>query len=313
MTDTLPSMTVVTPSYNQAQYLEEAIESVLSQNYPNLEYMVLDGGSTDGSVDVIRRHADRLAHWVSERDGGQSHAINKGFARATGDIVTFLNSDDFYFPGALRRVGEAFAKHPDAGIVMGYGRFVAEDGTPLRRIGGPFDAKRMIDGVFATVPQPAVFLRRSVIEKIGGLDTTLHFALDGELFWRAFSNFDYVFVPEDLAALRLQPLSKSVSSGAGFAPEIRRIAEKVIENPAAYPRFDLEPRRMRAAAEMNSARFLYNNGQPGAAVAALFRSLKLSRRYAGTIVIRELPRLVARAVIGKRMYERIGFSRSRGT
>src|ERR1700694_3043502 len=132
----LPRITVVTPSFNQAAYLADAIESVLSQCYPDLEYLVLDGGSTDGSIDILRRYDSRLS-WTTQADEGQSDAINKGFRRATGEIVTFLNSDDYYFPGALEAVARAFTDNPDAGVVYGRGRFVSETGVPQRTVGGP--------------------------------------------------------------------------------------------------------------------------------------------------------------------------------
>jgi glycosyltransferase involved in cell wall biosynthesis len=303
-----PLITVVTPSYNQADYLQVAIESVLSQHYPSLEYIVMDGGSTDGTLEVIHRYSDQITYWKSEPDAGQADAINKGFARSRGEIVAFLNSDDFYFPGALFRVAEAFMSHPSVGVVYGYGRFVAHDGQPIRDVGGAFSAKDMIDGVYPALPQPAVFLRQAVIEKVGGLDTSLHYALDGEFFWRAFANFDALFIPEVLAALRLQPRSKSVSSGTSFAPEILRIAEKVISEPDSYPRFTVAPKHVRAAAHLNSSRFLYNNGQYGAALRSLAASVRLSRRYSLTILTREIPRLIAHAMLGKPLYERLGAS-----
>jgi len=304
-----PIITVVTPSYNQAQYLEVALESVISQHYPRLEYIVMDGGSTDESVEIIRRRGEHITTWVSEPDEGQADAINKGFARSRGEIVTFLNSDDFYFPGALFSVAEAFMSHPDVGVVYGYGRFVAENGQPVRDVGGPVNPEGMIDGVYPALPQPAVFLRRAVIEKVGGLDTSLHFALDGEFFWRAFANFDSLFIPEVLAALRLQPRSKSVSSGASFAPEILRIAEKVISDPEAYPRFRSSADDIRSAAHLNSSRFLYNNGQYRDSLFALLKSVRLSRRHSVAIVTREVPRLVAHAILGKTLYERLGAMR----
>ncbi|NVO00781.1 MAG: glycosyltransferase, partial [Geobacteraceae bacterium] len=126
-----PKITIVTPSYNQGRFLEKTILSVLDQGYPNLEYIVIDGGSTDESVEIIKKYADRLTYWVSEPDRGQSHAINKGFERATGEIFGWLNSDDWYHPGALQAVAEAFAANPDVGAVVGAGEMVDEEGKQL--------------------------------------------------------------------------------------------------------------------------------------------------------------------------------------
>src|SRR5439155_11304713 len=114
-----PRVTVVTPSYNQGQFVEETIRSVLLQGYPNLEYVVVDGGSTDESVEIIRKYEPWLAYWVSERDQGQTHAINKGLARATGEVFAYLNSDDLFVPGALTAIGEAYARYPHADAIYG--------------------------------------------------------------------------------------------------------------------------------------------------------------------------------------------------
>ena len=307
-----PRITVVTPSFNQARYITATIDSVLSQNYPSLEYIVVDGGSTDGSVDIIRRYDDRLTWWISEPDRGQAEAINKGFARSTGEILAFLNSDDFYFADALHRVAEAFAAHPNAGIVWGRGEFVSEEGKPRRSVGGPFDPRTIIDGGFASLPQPAIFIRRCVYEKIGGLDIDLHYTLDAEFFWRAFANFDGVFIPCTLAALRMQPASKSVTNGSGFAPEILRNAEKLIANPGAWPRFHIEPSWMRSAAYLNGARYLYNNRRYVEAFRWMTRSLRLSRRYARTILFRDLPRLIFHRIVGDSAYNFAGRVLQRG-
>src|SRR5258706_15191827 len=129
----LPRITIVTPSYNQAQYVDATIRSVLEQGYPNLEYIVVDGASTDGSAEVIRRHADRLAWWVSEKDGGQSAALAKGFARATGDVLAWLNSDDLYLPGTLATVARVFPPEPDVGFIYGSRVVIDPGGATLPR------------------------------------------------------------------------------------------------------------------------------------------------------------------------------------
>ena len=301
-----PRISVITPSLNQGRYLRQTIESVLSQDYADLEYIVVDGGSVDDSVDIIREYGDRITSWTSEADRGQSDAVNKGFARATGEIFAFLNSDDYYLPGALARAAEAFAASPNAGAVYGRSHFVAEDGRVLRTDGQPIDTRRMIDGAYPTLPQPSVFVRRETIDRVGYLDPDLHYTFDKEFFWRVFANYETVFIPHTLAAMRLHASSKSVTSGCRFPPELERIAEKVIAHPAAYPRFDVEPRRVRSAALLNSARYLYNNRLYADAVRALGRSLRQSRRYTAHIVFNELPRLLLHMTFGPSAYQAAG-------
>ena len=205
----LPFISVVTPSYNQARFLEETLTSVRTQDYPRTEHIVIDGGSTDGSVDIIRRHAPHLSYWVSEPDRGQSHAINKGFAQAHGDVLAYLNSDDTYLPGALHKVGEVFAQYPDVDLV--YGDYVYTDvgGQPLRR-----------RHVFASISyesllyhdylgQPAVFFRRSLFERVGPLDESLHYCMDWDLFLRMWRVCRPRHIPLVLATYRLDHAAKS--------------------------------------------------------------------------------------------------------
>jgi glycosyltransferase involved in cell wall biosynthesis len=176
-----PKLTIITPSFNQAAFIERTIESVLGQGYENLEYMIVDGGSKDGSVDVIRRYEDRLAWWVSEPDEGQTDALNKGLARASGDIVAYINSDDYYLPGAFEAaVGEL--AHTDALWAAGAARFVDADDTPTeiwwpRR---PTDNRIWwILGPWG-VPQAATFWRREVFERFGHFRRDMHYVFDTE-------------------------------------------------------------------------------------------------------------------------------------
>jgi len=179
----LPKISVVTPSFNQASFLEETIRSVLSQGYPDLEYIVMDGGSTDGSIGIIRKYADRLAYWKSAKDDGQAAAIRSGFARATGEILCWLNSDDTIAPGTLRRVGEFFAAHPEVDLVYGDLNLVDADGKCL------YTARPLIRmGILvyenAFVPQQAMYWRCSLYNRVGGLDPFLRFAMDFDLVVR---------------------------------------------------------------------------------------------------------------------------------
>lgn len=304
---TLPLVSIITPSYQQSAYLESTIRSVLDQDYSRIEYIVIDGGSSDGSVEIIKQHVDRLAYWVSERDAGQADAINKGFARATGDIITFLNSDDYYLPGAVSRIVQAFKENPDAGFVCGQGLWVAADGralfpAPCRL---PDEPREALDLSGTSIPQPAVFWRESVLAELGGLDASLHFGLDGDFFLRGFGKFPVVVLPSTLACLRLHENSKSVSAGTGFAPDILKTAAKVVAHPEHYPRYRVHPGRVMSAAHILSARALYVNGSFREAYRHLKDAWGYSLYYRPLILKRELPRMFLRFLLGHRGYFRL--------
>ena len=175
MTSNLPLVSIITPSFNQARYLEDTIRSVLGQDYPRVEYSIIDGASSDGSVDIIRKYADKLTWWVSEKDSGQAEAINKGFVRAQGEIVAWLNSDDTYLPEAISAAVKAFQKNPD--VVLVYGNLLAidEHGQTINLLNyNQLSLKDLL--CFQIIGQPAVFFRREALEKVGNLDITYHFS-----------------------------------------------------------------------------------------------------------------------------------------
>ncbi len=178
-----PLVSVVTPSLDQAAFIEATMRSVLEQDYPRVEYLVLDGGSTDGSVAIIERYADRLAYWCSERDDGQSAAVNRGWAMARGDILAYLNSDDLYEPGALARAVRFFTEHPEVGVAYGACALFEPDGTTAVPEPPDFDLSRLLLGNY--IAQPSTFLRRSVIEGVGALDVRLRYCMDYDLWVRA--------------------------------------------------------------------------------------------------------------------------------
>jgi len=207
----LPFFSIVTPSYNQARFVEATLQSVLTQDYPHKEYLVLDGGSTDGSADIIRRYAERLDYWVSESDRGQAHAINTGFARAKGDVLGWLNSDDTLLPGALTAMAETFAAHPEVDLVYGDFVYTDPDGNHLRR-------RHVFPNLtYETLwhhdylGQPAVFFRRSLWERIGPLDESLYNCMDWDLFLNMWKVCHPLHIPRVLATYRLQPSSKSAA------------------------------------------------------------------------------------------------------
>ncbi|HVO24572.1 MAG TPA: glycosyltransferase family 2 protein [Candidatus Margulisiibacteriota bacterium] len=206
-----PLVSIVTPSFNQAQFLEETIRSVLEQEYPRIEYIICDGGSTDGSADIIRRYADRLAWWCSERDAGQSDAINKGWRRASGQVWAYLNSDDVLLPGAVRAVVAAFQAHPGAGIVHGDWIWIdaagAEQGAGH---GAPTDFRKLLrDGQIQYVAQAASFYRSAIVRQVGLIDPGLHLSMDYDLLLRLARVAAAVYVPQPLARVRLHATAKT--------------------------------------------------------------------------------------------------------
>jgi Glycosyl transferase family 2 len=208
-------VSIVTPSLNQARFLEATIRSVLLQDYPNIEYIVIDGGSTDGSREIIARYAPYLDYWVVEPDRGQAHAINKGFERATGEIVAWLNSDDYYTPGALRKVVAAFAS--DAGVSWVYGDclLVAEpDGVLGPCPAQPFRLDTALGGR-SPIWQPASFVRRSLLDRTGPLDESLGLALDYDLWLRAWRHARPLYLAGETLAVIADHADSKTRRGHG--------------------------------------------------------------------------------------------------
>jgi glycosyltransferase involved in cell wall biosynthesis len=211
----LPKISVITPTLNQVQFIEATIRSVLGQGYPNLEYLILDGGSTDGTVEILRKYEGERLHWISQKDGGQSNAINQGFHRATGDILAYLNSDDLYEPGALHAVGGYFARHPEAGWVTGKCRIIDGEGREIRRpitayknFWLRFGSYRVLQ-VLDYISQPATFWARRVIDRVGLLDEHEHLSMDYDYSLRVGVHFPLCFINTYLASFRVHPASKS--------------------------------------------------------------------------------------------------------
>jgi glycosyltransferase involved in cell wall biosynthesis len=217
-----PKITVVTPSFNQGAFLEQTIRSVLGQLYPNLEYIVMDGGSSDNSVEIIQRYVPELASWVSEKDRGQSDALNKGFARATGEILCWLNSDDFLLPGALHEAARRLGEGPD----LIYGKCLSfSDSGKRALVNIPPEHDRELLTMVDYLVQPSTFWRRSLWEKTGPLNEEIHYAFDWEWFLRAeklgrFSRIDFLF-----SAYRFHDAHKSSHGGQKRAQEIVTVAK----------------------------------------------------------------------------------------
>jgi glycosyltransferase involved in cell wall biosynthesis len=216
-------ISIVTPSYNQVQYIEETIRSVLLQDRPQIEYLIVDGGSLDGTVDIIKKYEDKLTWWTSETDRGQTDAINKGFARAKGEIFAWLNSDDTYEPGAVTAAVRYLQEHPKIGMVYGDCNYINAAGEVI----GKFDAAqtnyRLLRRGYTRIPQQTMFFRAELWRQLGPLDPSFYFAMDYDLWTRIAARTEIRYVPQTWANFRLHTSGKSIIADDRCWPEMLRV------------------------------------------------------------------------------------------
>lgn len=274
-----PLVSIITPSYNQAAYLDQTLQSVLAQDYRHIEYIVVDGASSDNSPEIIRKHANHLAWWVSEKDRGQADAINKGFLRAQGEILAWLNSDDLYLPGAVSQAVQNLQAHPDLGLVFGDAITIDANGKPLNRLTfGDWGLKELVN--FRIICQPAVFFRRSILEQAGFLDLSYHFLLDHQLWIRMAALTHVQHVSSLWAAARHHPEAKNVSQAAAFGEEAMRILDWMRAEPALKQLVSKNEKHILAGAYRLQARYLLDGGQPAAALRSYMQALKYWPQFA---------------------------------
>jgi glycosyltransferase involved in cell wall biosynthesis len=220
----LPLVSIVTPSFNQAPYLEETIRSVLGQDYPRIEYMIVDGGSTDGSVRIIEKYADKLAWWISEVDKGQTDAINKGFGRAKGQILAWINSDDTYQPDAVSAAVKYLQELPEVGMVYADCNFIDEGGHVIGKFGAAqTDYKRLRQG-YVHIPQQTMFFRAELWHALGPLDPSFYFAMDYDLWVRIASRAEIKYLPgQTWANFRIHTSGKTIAADDRCWPEMLRV------------------------------------------------------------------------------------------
>ena len=220
----LPLVSIITPSFNQARFLEATIQSVLGQDYPRIEYIILDGGSTDRSVDVIKKYEGRLAWWVSEQDKGQTDAINKGFNRANGEILAWLNSDDTYNAGAVSAVVNYLSENPDVAMVYADCDFINETGQVIGKFNAAqTDLHRLREG-FVHIPQQTMFFRAKYWKELGPLDPSFYFAMDYDLWTRIAAHAPIKYLTgQTWANFRLHTSGKTVAADDRCWPEMLRI------------------------------------------------------------------------------------------
>lgn len=223
-----PLVSIITPSYQQDKFIQETIESVLSQDYPNLEHIVIDGGSTDSTVEILQsyNYLGERFRWVSEKDRGQSHAINKGLDMAKGEIIGWLNSDDTYMPHAVKRAVSALQQNPKWGMVYGRANYTDEQGEVLGPYPvEPFNRKRLYEGCI--ICQPAAFIRKEVFDTVGKIDEQFHFCMDYELWMRISKHYPIGFIKNVLATSRMHKDSKTMTKYFDVGlPEIIRASTK---------------------------------------------------------------------------------------
>lgn len=222
-----PRVSIVTPSYNQAAFLEATIQSVLNQDYPNLEYIIMDGGSTDGSREIIEKYADQLAFWVSRPDKGQTDAINQGFNKASGEILAWLNSDDTYEPGTVNQAVEALRANPSISMVYGDANFINAEGDVIGRFPAAQTDYRKLRQGYVHVPQQAAFFRAKYWQQIAPLDENFFFAMDFDLWVRLAAIAPLRYIQEVWANFRMHDDAKSIAADDRCWPEMLKVHRRL--------------------------------------------------------------------------------------
>ena len=276
----LPLVSIITPSYNQARFLESALRSVLEQDYPNIEYLVVDGASMDGSLEIIRGYEDRLAWWVSEKDSSQTEALNKGLRKARGEFVGWLNSDDLYLPGAVSAAVAAFHSNPSAAVVYGDALAIDADGRSINLMRAR--QYSLVDLMaFEIICQPAAFMRRSALEKVDYLDPAYSHLLMDNLLWMKMAHLaPLVYMPQTWAAARYHELAKNRTHAAAFGSEARALIGDLKTRPEFADLIVAHEKRIMAGVNRFDAFYLTDAGQGLGALRAYARAFRLHPRTA---------------------------------
>lgn len=268
-----PLISIITPSFNQAQFLESTILSVLEQDYPSIEYLIIDGGSTDGSVDIIKKYSNRLAWWVSEKDQGQADAVNKGLSRAKGKYIGWLNSDDLYQPGAVQQAIRLLETNPEVGFVFGDVESIDENGKTINVM--QYDDWKLPDLMqFRIIGQPGVFLRKDIMERVGGLDLSYHYLLDHHLWLKVGLEAEILYSQKLWAAARFHAQAKNIAHASEFGKEAYRLVSWMESEPEFADYLDGIHRKMLAGADRINARYLLDGGKNRKALHAYWHGLK---------------------------------------
>ncbi len=269
-----PLISIITPSFNQSDYLEMTIESVLNQDYPNLEYIIVDGNSSDGSQEIIKKYADRLAWWVTEKDNGQADAFNKGLSHANGKYIGWLNSDDLYLEHAITEAVEILEINPDIAFVYGDVQSINQDGEITNIMNyGNWDILDLMK--FKIIGQPAVFMRKDLLVSIGGLDPSFHFLLDHQLWLKLASKASIKYSNKLWAAARFHAEAKNIAQAEKFGQEAYRLVEWMEKNPDLNQLFLDHYNKIIAGSHRMDARYLLDGGKYCESVKIYWQGMKL--------------------------------------
>ena len=258
-----PLVSVITPSFNQAQYLEETILSVLNQDYDNIEYIIIDGESTDNSIDIIKKHENRISFWISERDCGQADAINKGFLKSKGEYICWLNSDDVLYPGFIKTRVFQFQQNPETDMIYGDVDQGADIKNTWRRKGAQTSYLLMRKSLEIPIPQQSAVWRRNVLDKTGLLDPQWHVLLDRDYFIRISRNHRIKYIPGALAFFRIHQQSKSINEATKWAEELPVYYKSLTEKWIDYKK---NRSQVMAHCYWHCSKIYFENGDTGSAV-----------------------------------------------
>jgi glycosyltransferase involved in cell wall biosynthesis len=282
-----PLVSIITPSYNQGQFLEETIRSVFLQYYPRIEYIIVDGGSTDNTRSIIERYKNKLAWYVSEKDQGQAHAINKGFAKATGEIVAWINSDDIYTEHAVSCAVEQLVKNPDCGMVYANVLSIDSDSSIFNTMEyGDWGLEELMQ--FNIIGQAGVFMRTTVLQSVNFLDSNFHYLMDHQLWLKIASRYLVKHIDEFWAAARYHPNAKNISQPFGFGEDAFRIYNWIQTQPDLLKCFIEHKPKIKAGAYRLKARYLLDGGSNWKAFTSYLRSVLLDPK----VLIQEKNRIM---------------------
>lgn len=268
-----PLVSIITPSFNQAAFLEKTIQSILSQEYPCIEYIIIDGGSTDGSLEIIQKYANQIAYWVSEKDDGQADGFNKGLTKATGKYLGWLNSDDHYLPGAVAEAVNLLEAHPEAGFVFSDVQAIDGDGkiTNIMRY-GDWNLEDLMG--FNIIGQPGVFMRSDAVRNAGGLDASYHYLLDHQLWLKLARNAEMIYSHSIWSAARFHAGAKNVAQSASFGTEAFRIVDWLKSTQSYANLFAQNEKKIMAGAYRMNGRYLLDGGLYSQSLRSYWQGLK---------------------------------------